>query len=227
MFCKWFFLIILFLYLVCGISSRVNKRLRLIHSLATRSQDDTSHRITQLGEIIWQHDCGVIVTQILEDALLTHSCLPLPLHTAPGCLPSASSTTSSRLCVAAAYAARCCGATTATGSARGRAGHAGKDCLRSATSLKLLWLLAYPKFGVGVFPSCGLRWSRKTKWLCLRAVVFIRPCQIPCEAVKNVPRRSDKIKMFIMVVLWLRGRKMRGMESACVLFYFVTDPFRM
>lgn len=96
-----------------------------------------------------------------KGALLTRSCARPPLIWLRLIvwLPSTSGTTSSQPAVAAAYATYCCGAARATGSARGGAGFA----FRSTASLKSCGLLVYPKLGVGIFPSCGLRWSRKNK----------------------------------------------------------------
>lgn len=58
-----------------------------------------TRQVTKVGEIIWWYQSGVRpewVTQILEDALLTHNCLSLPPHTAPAWLPFTSCTVSSQ-----------------------------------------------------------------------------------------------------------------------------------
>lgn len=80
---------------------------KLYHSESCIHVRVMTQPITEVGEIIWQYESGATVTQIL-DALLTHSCLPVRLHTAPACLQMVSRTTTSQLPVAAAYAAHCC-----------------------------------------------------------------------------------------------------------------------
>lgn len=90
-------------------------------------EDNMTRQITQLGEMIWQPECGVIVTQIQQGRITyaqlraAASLLLRPIVW----LPSTSGPTSSQPSVAAAYATHCCGAARATGSARGETGGAG------------------------------------------------------------------------------------------------------
>lgn len=54
--------------------------------------DSSNHKSRWNNLTTWKW-CETRVTQILEDALLTHSCLSLPLHTEPVYLPFTSSNT--------------------------------------------------------------------------------------------------------------------------------------
>lgn len=173
-----------------------------------------THQIIELGEIIGRYESGVSVTQILEDALLTHSCLSLPPHTAlPVCHSQAAALASSQLSVAAAYAAHCCRATWAIGSKNTQSGMSFSCQIPLGIFSSLYRFVLYVH---GIFLS-EVKQLSKRGWVWS---IKLHSIQVPAEASKQTPRWSDKVKQHC----GCRQRETRRGRDVCpVLFWWRID----